>query len=156
MGSWICVTQRCGKCEKKWVWESQPYVGSVPEGNLAISCAILYSGSLPSQAFRIFEILNCATTTLKTFFRHQRQFLFPAINSLWEERQQSLLLEIKSGSEPLDLAGDGRADSPGHSAKYGSYNVIDLARSKVVDFKLVQVSKYTIHSAYYLWILSIW
>ena len=87
---------------------------------------------------------------------HQRQFLFPAINSLWEERQQSLLLEIKSGSEPLDLAGDGRADSPGHSAKYGSYNVIDLARSKVVDFKLVQVSKYTIHSAYYLWILSIW
>ena len=39
----------------------------------------------------------------------------------------------------LVLGGDGRADSPGHSAKYGSYSVIDLKQSKVVDIKLVQV-----------------
>ena len=36
------------------------------------------------------------------------------------------------------LAGDGRADSPGHSAKYGSYTLIELS-NKVVDFQLVQV-----------------
>ena len=41
--------------------------------------------------------------------------------------------------EALVLGGDGRADSPGHSAKYGSYSVIDLKQSKVVDIKLVQV-----------------
>lgn len=38
--------------------------------------------------------------------------------------------------------GDGRADSPGHSAKYGSYTVIDSTCDKVIDFKLVQVSYY--------------
>ena len=45
----------------------------------------------------------------------------------------------------LVLSGNGRADSPGHSAKYGSYTVIELTCNKVIDFKLVQVgySKYS-------------
>ena len=43
---------------------------------------------------------------------------------------------------PLQLAGDGRADSPGHSAKYGSYSVIDPTCNKVLDFKLVQVYQF--------------
>ena len=46
---------------------------------------------------------------------------------------------IKKQKRKLALSGDGRADSPGHSAKYGSYSVIDMSCSKVVDFKLVQV-----------------
>ena len=32
------------------------------------------------------------------------------------------------------LAGDGRSDSPGHSAKYGSYSILDLTCNKIVDF----------------------
>uniref|UniRef100_A0AAV2LZS8 Uncharacterized protein n=1 Tax=Knipowitschia caucasica TaxID=637954 RepID=A0AAV2LZS8_KNICA len=31
-----------------------------------------------------------------------------------------------------------RADSPGHSAKYGSYTMMDLKSNKVVDIQLVQ------------------
>ena len=38
------------------------------------------------------------------------------------------------------VAGDGRLDSPGHSAKYGSYSLLELTCNKIVDFKLVQVS----------------
>ena len=37
------------------------------------------------------------------------------------------------------LAGDGRADSPGHCAKCGSYTFVELTCSKVVDFQLIQV-----------------
>lgn len=40
--------------------------------------------------------------------------------------------------EPLVLGGDGRADSPGHCAKYGSYSTIDLEQGIVVDIQLVQ------------------
>ena len=40
----------------------------------------------------------------------------------------------------LVIAGDGRADSPGHSAKYGSYSIIDINKNNVVDVKLVQVT----------------
>ena len=39
----------------------------------------------------------------------------------------------------MTLAGDGRADSPGYSAKFGSYSIIELTCNRIVDFKLVQV-----------------
>ena len=39
----------------------------------------------------------------------------------------------------MTLAGDGRCDSPGHSAKYGTYTMLDVQSDKVVDFKVVSV-----------------
>ena len=35
--------------------------------------------------------------------------------------------------------GDARCDSPGYSAKYGSYTLMDLVTKKILDFQLVQV-----------------
>ena len=37
------------------------------------------------------------------------------------------------------LGGDGRADSPGHSAKFGSYTTMELQKKVVIDIQLVQV-----------------
>ena len=37
------------------------------------------------------------------------------------------------------LAGDGRADSPGHSAKYGTYTMMNVDTDKIADFEVVQV-----------------
>ena len=136
-GSFLCVKQICNNCTNKYVWESQPYVGKVPAGNIRISAAILYTGSLPAKALQIFSSLNCATITRKTFFRHQKAFLQPAINCIWENEQETLIDQLKVKKQGLVLGGDGRADSPGHSAKYGSYSVVDLKQSKVVDLKLV-------------------
>ena len=39
----------------------------------------------------------------------------------------------------IGSGGDGHADSPGHSPKYGSYTVLELLLNKVVVFQLVQV-----------------
>lgn len=41
--------------------------------------------------------------------------------------------------EPLVIGGDGRANSPGHCAKFGSYSTIDLEEGIVIDIQLVQV-----------------
>ena len=45
-----------------------------------------------------------------------------------------LLTRFINEQKPLVLAGDGKADSPGHCAKYGFYSVIELSCSKVLDF----------------------
>lgn len=45
--------------------------------------------------------------------------------------------------ETLVLIGDGRSDSPGHSAKYGCYTVIEQGIQKVLDIQIVQVSYYS-------------
>ena len=49
---------------------------------------------------------------------------------------------------PLTVGGDGRADSPGHSAKYGSYSLLDLDYMLVIDVQLVQVFLYNIYFLY--------
>lgn len=43
---------------------------------------------------------------------------------------------------PLILGGDGRADSPGHCAKFGTYSMIELTHNVVLDIQIVQVSKF--------------
>lgn len=41
----------------------------------------------------------------------------------------------------ITLGGGGRCDSPGYSAKYGSYSLMDLETNKIVDLQLIQVWK---------------
>ncbi|XP_064390936.1 uncharacterized protein LOC135338779 [Halichondria panicea] len=133
-GSFLRIVQTCRHCRKKRVWDSQPYVCNIPLGNILMSAAILYSGAFPSKALHIFKILNVAAITRRTFFRHQNKYLQPAIDNVWKQNQKSLLMSLKKKGKPLVLAGDGRSDSPGHTAQYGSYSVLN----KIVDFKLVQ------------------
>ena len=108
-------------------------------GNLLISAAILYSGSLPAKALRVFDILKCSTISRKTFFRQQSRYLQPAIKLTWEQYQNELLRILKEEHRGLVFAGDGRADNPAHSAKYGTYSMIELVHNKKVDFKIVPV-----------------
>ncbi|KAJ8309514.1 hypothetical protein KUTeg_014388 [Tegillarca granosa] len=42
-GSMLCVQQDCIQCNFHRVWYSQPMIGSIPAGNLAISHALLFS-----------------------------------------------------------------------------------------------------------------
>ena len=50
-----------------------------------------------------------------------------------------LFSELTERQSPIVVTGDGRADSPGHSAKYGSYSLLELNCNKIIDMKLVQV-----------------
>ena len=100
------------------------HVGKIPAGNIMISAAILYTGSLPAKALQVFSCLNCATITRKMFFQHQKAFLQPTINNIWEKEQEALFNQLQVKKQGLALGGDCRADSSGHSAKHGSYSVI--------------------------------
>ncbi|XP_055366648.1 uncharacterized protein LOC121202406 [Betta splendens] len=72
-----------------------------------------------------------------TFRQHSRSFVEPAIISVWKTWQNSILLHL-SQKDKVIFGGDMRADSPGHSAKYGSYTMVDLTINRVVDLQLVQ------------------
>uniref|UniRef100_A0A1X7VSQ9 Uncharacterized protein n=1 Tax=Amphimedon queenslandica TaxID=400682 RepID=A0A1X7VSQ9_AMPQE len=45
---------------------------------------------------------------------------------------------LQSDNATTLLGGDGRADSPGHSAKYGTYTLIKLSHNIILDLQLVQ------------------
>ena len=58
---------------------------------------------------------------------------------MWKDQQSKLLADTMKRGASLRVGGDGRADSPGHSAKFGSYSMVDFETHKVLDIQLVQV-----------------
>lgn len=139
IGSFLRIVQTCCHCGKKRHWESQPYVGTIPAGNILMSSAILFSGSVPHKSLRIFKYIGIACISISTFFRHQRKYLENAVANVWKEEQAKLFQVIKEKGGTPAVAGDGRCDSPGHSAKFGSYTLLELNLNKILDFQLVQV-----------------
>jgi len=81
--------------------------------------------------------MNIACITDRMYCIHQREFLEPAVIAVWGTKQAKLLAQCRGSGNPLTIGGDGRADSPGHSAKYGSYGIIDLTSNKVIHLELV-------------------
>ncbi len=138
-GSLLIVTQICNGCNCRRKWESQPKINGTPAGNLLLSAAILFAGALPTKTLRVLEFLNCAAISKTTYFCHQKLFLLPTILKVWSEHQLNMVSVLQAFGEPLMLGGDGRSDSPGHSAKYGSYTFMDLIHNVILDVELVQV-----------------
>ena len=81
--------------------------------------------------------MNLRVISNQTFLDHQQENLQPSITRVFHRQQGTLLAEIRD--EPAVLGGDGRHDLPGHCAKYGSYNLMEMKRRKVLDIQLVQV-----------------
>lgn len=87
----------------------------------------------------MFRHIGLCGISGSTYFSHQRKFLFPSILMYWEKYQCSLLASIKS-QQDCTFSGDGRYDSMGHSAKYGTYTMYCNTISKIVHFEILQVS----------------
>jgi hypothetical protein len=58
------------------------------------------------------------------------------ICEIWDDHRKKNLELLKTSD--IWLSGDGQFDSPGFSAKYCTYSIMDLHTSKIIDFKLVQ------------------
>ena len=110
-------------------------------GNLLLASAILLSGSTYTKLASLSEILNLKIFSEKTFYNIQDKYLFPVVKEAWEAEQNTVFAELANNYYDLWLSGDGRCDSPGHNAKYGTYTMIDQHSDKIIDFQIVQVSE---------------
>ncbi|ELT87692.1 hypothetical protein CAPTEDRAFT_204258 [Capitella teleta] len=61
----------------------------------------------------------------------------------WHIAEVGSAIVVKAEGEQCVIGGDGRAHTPGHCAKYGSYTVMDLKRRQILDTQLVQVQLHT-------------
>ena len=99
-----------------------------------------FGGESPARMLNILKHMNVPTIGYSTFMKHQKKYLHPAVQRTYKEQQSTLLNNIKAEGRDLILGGDGRCDSPGHSAKYaGSYSLMDVEQNKILDSQLVQV-----------------
>lgn len=139
VGTMARINSECEFCGFTWQWSSQTSIGNIPAGNIALSAGILFSGALAAKVFRVLQCMGVATISRRTFYSHQASVLFPAITHVWSRHQEVYVRGASERGKPLVVGGDGRADSPGHCAKYGSYSTIDLEEGVVIDIQLVQV-----------------
>ncbi|XP_056000372.1 uncharacterized protein LOC125656629 isoform X1 [Ostrea edulis] len=138
IGTMARISAECEFCGFTWQWSSQPSLGNIPVGNLGLSASILFSGALAAKVLRVLQFMGVATITSRTFYSHQASVLFPVIARVWNRHQETYARQAVERGEPLIVGGDGRADSPGHCAKFGSYSTIDLEKGIVIDIQLVQ------------------
>ena len=66
--------------------------------------------------------------------------MIPVLVKMWKEEQEKLVKRLSYLEGGVVVSGDGRSDSPGHSAKYGAFTVIEQRTNKVLDVQLVYVS----------------
>ena len=139
IGTCVVVSVSCLKCEFVRTWNSQPMTGTRPYGNLIISAAVLFSGVSPVKFLRLLDFAAIENICISTYNNIQSSYLTPSVMSVWSRSQQMLLDEIREDNRSVRLAGDAKCCSPGHTAKFGSYSLLDLDTAKILDFKLVQV-----------------
>ena len=72
-----------------------------------------------------------------SFYYLQRNYLYPAINHVYDEKRKCILNGVKS--KTLNLIGDGRYDSPGNNVTFGTYTLMNSGNSQILDFFIAHV-----------------
>ena len=135
VGTMIVVEVLCTNGHD-YVWRSQVLNNAMPWGNLLLSSAILFSGSSPAKVINLFSHLNVPVFTTRTYSNLQYAYLVPSVLRTWDIHQADMLSDLQG--ETLSLGGDARCDSPGHSAKFGSYTLMNLQDNKILHVELIQ------------------
>ena len=104
-------------------------------GNSLFPAAILFSGLTYTSFANMAGILNVLMMNESYFFKIQKSYLNPVIHSAYL-LQQAVLVFLKD--EGLHLSGDIRYDSPGYSAKYCTYSIMNSVSDLILDYNLVQ------------------
>ena len=134
----VNVTAKCS-CGFAHNWNSQPTHSQMPLGNLYFSASILFSGNNISKILQFFRHARIQFITGRCYNYLQSGYLIPSVLTVWN-KQQSVMMADCQGKQII-LGGDGRCDSPGYCAKYGSYSCMDLENNKILDTKLVKVNQ---------------
>ncbi|XP_074648915.1 uncharacterized protein LOC141904248 [Tubulanus polymorphus] len=111
-----CLTVRtqCKLCNHRTTWKSEPSIKGIPVTSILLSVGILLTGSLTAKVIRLFNFIKIQCLSTRTVYNHHSKYIHAAIRQVWERKRESMLDSLKSS--PLLIGGDGRCDSPGHSA----------------------------------------
>ena len=145
----VTMMQNCPVCGKgAFQWCSQPFVlGKYPAGNVLLSFGILMAGASVSKVMLVFKHMGLCSMTCRTFFLHQKRFLFPPILYHLEVYKERLIRKVKR-TKDIVWSGDGRFDSMGHSVKYGTYSMFCFPIDKIVHLDFYNSCSHILYTNY--------
>lgn len=116
-GTFVHAVITCVRGHKN-EWQNQALVNGKALLNILLPAAVTYSGASPTRVLRLLSSIGVAVLRKSQFYKVQGCLVFPAATKAWRAEQTTLLAAMHG--RRLHLAGDGRADSPGYSTKYGA------------------------------------
>ena len=128
------------KCPNKHIhkWQSQPTINGSGAGNMLLSAAILFSGNTYVRISEMFSMLKVQMFSEPMYYKIQKAVLFPKLNTVYKRYRNDIYQKCAIRKDN-NLIGDGRCDSPGYSAKYGTYTLMSTDVNKIIDFHVVHV-----------------
>ena len=122
--SWQCAKGHKGK------FCSSHKIRGLYANNVQVASAILISGNNYNKISQLFNFSSSTFMDHTTFYRYQRKLFFPVIKEWWIWMRRSIINELSE--QPVVLAGDGQCDSPGKTAKYLSYYLMNITTNYIV------------------------
>ncbi|KAF1395012.1 hypothetical protein PFLUV_G00007120 [Perca fluviatilis] len=139
-GSRIRVTWQCNSGHTG-DWESCPTVRGMAENNLlaaaaaAAAAATLFTDATYTDIADWAGLLNLQLPQKSTYYSIQSSYLIPVIAENYKQQEDTirarLICQTLDGEE-VQICGDGRSDSPGHSCKYTTYSFMDDSTNQIV------------------------
>jgi hypothetical protein len=106
-----------------------PLQGRTSSLDVQISTFSMLTGLRMNQTIEFFNKMKVATGSRSTFYRIQKAYVHPIIWQTWTEMQAALCDELRGMD--LKVTGDGQFDSPGFTAFYCFYSLVESTTNKV-------------------------
>ena len=140
-GTLLLVSYTC-QAGHAGVWYSQPMVDGMAAGNLRLSCAVLFCGLTYDRVKEFLYVLSSPCISETHFYDLQNKYLYPCVHSEYSKMSEALIAAC-GPPEKVTVVGDARCDSPGFSAKYSTYTVMEIKSGAILDFSLKHVTQST-------------
>ena len=132
---WKCAGGHCGKWESSEVLTTNRH-SKVFVNDSLLPIAIVLSGNNYAKFSLLCKVLNLSHMSKSNFCSFQTKCALPVVRDVWSKMRR-LVLEILKGYKDICLCGDGRNDSPGHSAHYCVYTLMEHVTKVVVDLEVI-------------------
>ena len=130
---WSCTEGHFGMWVSSEIATQSRY-SDVYVNDLLITACIVLSGNSYSKFVQFADFLGLAVPDQTVFCRNQRLFITPVVLDMWHS-MKAKVLEVLGAYSSIVLGGDGRNDSPGFSARYCVYVLMDLVSNVIVDIE---------------------
>lgn len=149
-GCSLKINGRCANAHT-FTWCSSDVITNVTGSklfldNLHFASAVVLSGNSFSKLELVCRFFNLHVVSSTTFHSYQRLYICPGVDNYYLREQVRYILnksiainyyfqeELLSTykKQKVKLAGDGRCDSPGCSAKFCTYTLMDIDSEKIL------------------------
>ena len=139
-GSAIAVECMC-LMGHSFVWRSGDMQHRIALLNVRLSAAATLSGLGYSTFETFFKLLEIPPLSKPAFYKLAKTWLYPVIVRDYDLMRTKTIEDLKKCDE-LNICGDAQYDSPGYSAKFCTYTLMQCGTDRIVDFLPIQKGQY--------------